>query len=207
MINTKLIYKVLSGEASESEKTALEKWRTEHPANAEDYEDIKLLYQADQDFDARVNERDEQFYDGLRNIQLQIKKIKRKHRILGLAKTFGMAVLITAVIFSISLITIQLAHQSRISRSKERDIATLLLNDNLVFKDTTLRNIMHMLESQYPLTIHTRNRGLLSCKFTGTFYRGISIEDMLRMLALAEGFDVTTNEPGIVELDGEGCQL
>lgn len=207
MKNAKLIYKVLSGEASESEKTAVDKWRTEHPANAEEYEDIKLLYQADQDFEARVNERDEHFYDGLRNIQKQIKKIKRRRSILEIAKTFGIALLIAAVVFSLIRYSIQLPYKPKITGNEEKDLSTLFLTDNLVFEEAALRSIIHTLESQYQVTVQASNNNLLSCKFTGTFSRGISIEEMLRTLAHAEGFDVTTNVPGIVELHGDGCQL
>lgn len=203
----KLIYKVLSGHASEVDKEELNNWLAEDPANAEEYEDIKLLYQADLDFDKNENEQDEHFYDGLRNVQIRIDRIKRKRKIVEFGKLVGASVIISSIVFVVTLNQIHSYRKKEITKESGKSTSAIFLSDNLVFEDVTLKKIFDTLESRYHLSILTGNKNLLSCRFTGTFYRGISIDDLLYTLAESEDLNFTIKAPGEIELEGKGCPI
>ena len=201
----KLIYKVLSGQASEVDKEELNNWLAKDPANVEEFEDIKLLYQAGQDFDKNESELDKHFYDGLRNVRTRIDWIKRKRKIRKFGIAAGASLIISALVFVVTLNQIHTYRKARTTVAPGK--ATILLSDNLVFEDEPLMKIFEILESKYHLTIRISNESLLSCRFTGTFYRGTSVNDMLYTLAQSEDFKLIAKTSKTFELHGGGCPI
>jgi ferric-dicitrate binding protein FerR (iron transport regulator) len=63
-----LIHKVLSGDATEAEKAELNDWISSDPNNAEEYEDLKLLYEGSVNIEEKINERDDQYYSNRKAI-------------------------------------------------------------------------------------------------------------------------------------------
>lgn len=195
-----LIYKVLSGQATETDQEKLRKWLAKAPANKEEYEDIKRVYQADQNFEEREANRDEKFYDDFRNVLVRIDRIKRQRRITRWAITMLTSILITVLI----AIGWDQMHQPTTTTTATKDAVSIQLATDLVFEEVTILEIFETLESDYQVTIQASNKNLLACRFTGTFYRGTSIKDMVHAVAQAEDFRLSAK--GLqMEIHGEGC--
>lgn len=80
MDQTKLIYKVLSGDASQEEKQSLEEWKSLSAENLMEFEDIKLLWDFDADNeeeDLEINKGSIDLMEGIRKWEQRRRKIKR----------------------------------------------------------------------------------------------------------------------------------
>lgn len=143
-----MIFKVLSGHASELEKKELDMWITQSDANKEEFNDLKLLWES-----SREEERkDGHFYDGLYKIQSKIRQSQRRKRtefivLMGIVVT-GLIVLLIYIV----------------SSSAQR-------SDNLRFNNTPLIKVIGALESKYHIQIEAEGKEIRMLKFTGSFYR------------------------------------
>ena len=209
MDKTWLIHKFLSGQASELEKVELSEWIATDPANKEDFEDIKFVMDSAKNVDERID-RNDPFYDGLRKIESMIEVLKRKDRKIKLYKILSF--ILAGIIFSIAIATyvfdwhpyskIQVITTVKSDANNEQ---TIILY-NLKFDNDTLGGIIDTLEDKYGLVFKVSSEELLSCRFTGTFYRGISIDDIIRTLSQSIGFEYTTLNAQKYELHGKGCK-
>lgn len=82
---TKLIHKVLSGDASELEKGMLNKWMESDPANKQEFDEIKYIMDSPSNQENTVEQNDS-FHDGLRKIKRTIDVLKRKEKKTGFIK-------------------------------------------------------------------------------------------------------------------------
>src|SRR5258706_6205175 len=71
-----IIFKVLSGHASELEKNELNIWITQSDANREEFNNLKLLWESS----GEAERKDDHFYDGLYKIQAKIRQRQRRKR-------------------------------------------------------------------------------------------------------------------------------
>lgn len=209
MDHVTLIHKVLSNSATESEKVELQTWIATDPNHAEEFEDMKLLYDNTSNIADRISERDDGFYDGLRRIQGRIKALKRARKHARFYRTAGIATLISALIIAaIYLFNLNERFGVTPETPRETDDAIILgirLDDNLSFEDAALESIFDLLEDRYQLTIKVSSERMLSCRFTGTFYRETTMEEMIRTLAQSENFNYTVENKKTYVLNGKGC--
>lgn len=205
MNKQQLIYKVLAGQATETEMKELDKWMASDVKNVEEFEDIQLLYEADRDFDKNHSvEVDENMPDGFRNIQERIAKVELKRKRIKRTKTAGISLLLSIIIFIVSI------HQ--INRMRRYESASpipgtkqpIVLEGNLAFNNASLKSICEILESSYPLRIHVENSRVLECPFTGTFYQGTPIDEIVQTLAQSGGLQIS-GANGSFSLSGKGC--
>ena len=201
-----LIYKVLSGSASDAESSELRAWIASDPDNAEEFEDIKLLYEGSLDIEEKIGERDSHFYEGLQKIQDRIKALKDERA--GPYKRAGIVVSISAV----TIVLFMCFYYWREPLARRTDTmgntipSSIVLHDNLAFDEATLESIFSMLEKRYRVKFNVASEELLSCRFTGTFYRGIEIDEVIRVLAESEGFNYTPEDAASYALYGSGCR-
>jgi transmembrane sensor len=73
----------------------------------------------------------------------------------------------------------------------------------LRFEETSIREVLHILEKTYGLTIGVRQENILNCHLTGTF-NGISMENLVNLIAETLNLSVVKNEQGYI-LEGKGC--
>lgn len=204
-----LIHKVLCANANEAEKAELKAWISSDPGHAEEFEDLKLLYENALNIEERIAERDDKFYGGLRNIHDRIKALKRGRKKARLYKIAGIVIGISAIVITVSIYLFNLHKPIPQLPDKINDGITsgILLYGNLSFENTTLESIFKILEDRYHLTFKVGSKELLSCRFSGTFFRGLTIDEMIRVLAQSENFNYTVVNSKTYELHGEGCPL
>jgi len=200
MDKSTLIHNVLVGRASEQERTELKEWISSDPLNAEEFEDMKILYSDSWDNDP--DHHDEQFEEGLRKLQEAIRTLNQKQKRKFLFKTMSASLIISACIF---ILITGLFRRDNLDFQKNVRGSELLLSDNLRFKEATLESIFTILEDKYHLAFAVNTKDLLACKFTGTFHRGITIEEMIGTLAQAGNFEYTFVENNKMQISGKGC--
>jgi len=205
-----LIHKVLSGNGDEAEKAELNAWISSDPAHAEEFEDIRLLHESSLNIEQRIMERDDKFYDGLRRIQDRIKTLKRRRKKAILYKIAGIVTLVSTLIIIVSVFLFNLNKPSKLisappNKISSTTISGIQLYDNLRLEDATLESILKLLKNKYHLIFQVRSREILSCRFTGMFSRGITIDEMIRVLSQSENFSYTVVNSKTYELHGKGC--
>lgn len=183
MENIPLIFKVLSGAASEPEQTQLENWIAHSQANKAEYEDIKGQWDTTGNTH-QVNPT--HFYDGLVRIKSRIKKKRaiRKRRRLTI-RTCGiiMTILITTYVF----ISSQPAPHGV-----------------LRFDSAPLAEVIARLEKEFHIHIET-NPEILGCSVTGTFYKRNDQQGLIRSLSAAMKLNYEILNDNVYRLSGSGC--
>ncbi len=210
MDKTWLIHKVLSGQASELEKVELSEWIASDPANKEDFEDIKFVMDSAKNVDERTD-RNNPFYDGLRKIEGAIEVLKRKDKKIKLYKTLSLISLGLIFSFGIAAYIFDWHPYSKIQitttiNNDGNNVQNKILLENLKFDDDTLGRIIAILEKEYGMVVKVSTVELLSCRFTGTFYRGISIDDIVHTLSESIGFEYAALSEHNYEIRGKGCK-
>ena len=76
---------------------------------------------------------------------------------------------------------------------------------NLKFEDELLENILKILEKEYGLKFDVNKQEILACRFTGTFYRGATIDDIIRTLTGTMGMEYKILNTKKYHLKGKGC--
>jgi len=97
MNTTQLIYRVLSGDASEEEKLRLEQWRALSDANRIEYEDIKMLWECSRDTGG-VDFSEEGHRQGWQRIKQRMVAIQRKRKRMRIIIVVAIIVLALGVI-------------------------------------------------------------------------------------------------------------
>lgn len=200
-----LIHKVLCGKASDAEKAELNAWVSSDIDHAEEFDDIKQLYEGSLDIGQRMTERDPTFYDGLLNIKHRIKALKRAREKSKIYKVTGMVTLLIVVGMIATVHLFNAGKFSKLNTEAPDAKDGIRIYDNLRFQDATLETIFHLLEDRYELVFDVDSDEILSCRFTGTFYRGITIDEVVRTLAQSENFDYRNPDFGTYALSGKGC--
>ncbi|HTF20664.1 MAG TPA: FecR domain-containing protein [Chryseolinea sp.] len=194
-----LIYKALTGKASPAEMTRLAHWIASDPRHADDYNEMKLFYEPKSD-PSEAMEFDEERQAAHKDRQAELRKYlrRRKRNVQYIALCAGI-VMATAIVF--------VSSDGETGRWKVpvHDVSSTSLKQTLAFKETTLADIIIHIEREYGLNINAKNRDLLSCRFTGTFSRGLPVEQALRTLALSHALSLKVINDRGFELDGKGC--
>ncbi|MDQ2656357.1 MAG: DUF4974 domain-containing protein [Bacteroidota bacterium] len=201
---TRLIYKVLSGEADEAEKKEVRTWIDMNPRNAEEFDDIRLVYEAELNFDESVISGDDSLDDGWLNLQQRIFRFKRQQHSRDLVKTLATATLISTIVFAAIFYYVS-SNATLAYQDVDSITSTALLSDKLAFQDATLESVFDVLHSRYGIKIRVNNAEVTACKFSGTFSRGILVDDVLRTLARSENLQLESKSGGTFEFKGMGC--
>lgn len=184
MDKASLIFKVLSGEATENERAELERWIAQSEANKSEYEDIKLLWGSS---GVASNVEDEHFYDGFAKIKSKFKQkraVRRRKRLITWTSVIGATVLVTIALF----------------------VITDPASDALVrFDDAPLAEVITVLENEFHIDIETDSREILACKFTGTFYKKNNEQAFIRSLSNALNLQYELKSHHTYRLKGSGC--
>ena len=188
MDRTTLIYRVLSDKATDTEKKELEEWIALSEANKTEYDDIKLLWQNAKH--AGSPGPDFHFYDGLEQIKALMRRKHRKRR-------RKRAVIISTALVLIALMAV--AHFFFPYHGSGNESQGYHKFDN-----EPLDRIIDALEKDYDVQIEVENKGILACRFTGTFYND-PVKDMLH--SIADGLSLSCESPqeGEYLLKGKGC--
>lgn len=204
---TKLIHKVLSGDASELEKGMLNKWMESDPANKQEFDEIKYIMDSPSDQENTVEQNDS-FHDGLRKIKRTIDVLRRKEKKNRLYKILGL--ILTAVIFSMAIVTYTVQRHPFSKKQmgetvhSDAQMESKTLVENVSFDNVPLSDLFNSLKNDYGLVINVKSKELLACRFTGTFSRGISVDAIMYSLSKANGFNYTIDS-GNFEIYGKGC--
>lgn len=78
-------------------------------------------------------------------------------------------------------------------------------DNDLFFDDTTFEEAIGELERRFGVTISLSNEKLRTCRFTATFLRGESLEQMLTVICEFNGARFINPEAGKFKISGEGC--
>lgn len=192
-----LMHRVLTGAATKIERNELRQWISSDPLNLGAFEEIRILYSSD-DFTGP----DEDDSNDLKKLLHDINQHKQAKNRTKHLSNIGISVIVSAMVFMVSIFLLNLNTTQRQSGS----VASIVLSRDLQFNNATLGSILALLEDQYDLafTIHTRD--LLSCTFTGTFYHGVSMADLMGTLAQAENLNIVFIDGKKMEISGPGCQ-
>lgn len=184
MDRTSLILRVLSGEATETEKTALNTWIELSKANREEYLDIKLLWENGWATTEIPEGPDDPFYDGLRRIREKMTIISKRQRRKRLSFIATAGVMVAVVI----LFLVRGGEESKL----------------LKFEDATLEYVVSILERRYELTIAVKDERVLKCRFSGTFY-GSTGREAVRSVAENLSLQYETISQDEFRITGKGC--
>lgn len=188
MDKTSLIYKVLSAEANESEKKELENWLSQSEENKIEFNDLKLLWEASKDPDQSITKN--QLQDGFIKIkalmEAKLKKRQQNKRIW---------ILITVLILGLLVFIFIFFRKEQNHDSFKR----------LKFSNTSLEQVIKILESEYEIDIELENKKVSACTFTGVIYRTKNVDDVLRTLDEALSINHRAVREGHYLLTGSGC--
>lgn len=171
-----LIQKVLDGSASPAEKTILNKLMDQDPSLKEQYEDLKLFYS----FGDEGGPPSPGAFERIKQLYYRRRKRKRFVRRL-LVSTMALMLMGSIVIWR--------ALPARTS--------------NLIFVDENIATVISVLESEYAVEIETDNSDLLQCRFTGTFLRVSSADEVLPYLVIATNAHIQRTGRKIILKGGE----
>jgi ferric-dicitrate binding protein FerR (iron transport regulator) len=186
MSKADLIYKVLSGVASDVEKQELERWVAGSEANRQEYKDLELLYRL-----SRVRRdvlEDSRYYERLERIRRTARaRFNRKVRTRQAYCLAG------------ALACVGLAYFIAIHAVIDFRPASLQ------FQDQALQEVLELVERTYGIEVRVEQSALASCRFTGTFYRVDQPDDVIRSISRAVSAHVVAIGPRKYRLLGGGC--
>ena len=186
MNKTPIIYRVLSGTASEPEKKELDEWLALSEGNRLEFDDIKLLWENSSPQDQSIPKS--QFYDGLIKIkalmQHKLKKRERNKRTVAL------------IILIVLILTLLLFFLFR------KNTET---NEYIKYDKVSLSFVLQALEKKYDVSIELEKRDIANCKFTGAFYMANNVNSILQALDEALSLKHESVGPRKYRLTGTGC--
>lgn len=185
MDKTSLIFKVLSEEASQDEKTELENWIAQHQNNKAEFIDLKLLWDSANSDSANTSE---DFYVGLIKIQSRIKKslsARRRNKAIMWICVIGIAIMATTYLF--------------VTSSSSSGL--------LRFDKAPLTEVIHTLDREFHINVIIGSDKILKCKFTGTFINKKNDLDLVRSLSEAMDLKYEVLKGNVYRLTGSGCEV
>jgi ferric-dicitrate binding protein FerR (iron transport regulator) len=164
MHTTSLIYKVLSGEADESEKKELDVWLAQSEENKIEFNDIELLWRGSTDADRSLSEKP--FRKGLTKIKaLMQSRLKQRERE---KRTRVILLLLSGALIALLFFLFPSRHQEPAGP--------------LTFTHATLEQVIETLEHDYPVRIELEDPRIKACTFTGIFYHVKNVDEILHVL-------------------------
>jgi ferric-dicitrate binding protein FerR (iron transport regulator) len=153
MSRSDIIYRVISGNATEEEREEVARWIAFSKANREEYEDLKLFYRFSKK-NGPVRRADVHFEERFEQIRRRATmRLKRKARIRHARFLVGALVCVTFAAFLWGQVIMGIRPMS------------------LQFQDQELRQVLTVVEREYGIEVHIDEAALESCRFTGTFHR------------------------------------
>lgn len=188
MDRSSLIYKVLSNEATETQRKELDEWLSQSEENKIEFNDIKLLWETSGNSDQSFPKN--QLKEGLSKIKaLMQSKLRRREQN---TRTW---VLIVLAIVSVLVFTYLL-----FQKSQDRDSIGRLKFDNV-----SLEQVINTLEDQYDVHIEFENKKVSACTFTGIFYQTKNVDEVLQTLDEALNLSHKLTGEGEYLVTGTGC--
>ncbi|MBX2956201.1 MAG: DUF4974 domain-containing protein [Cyclobacteriaceae bacterium] len=178
-----LMYKVLSGKASPVEKLELNDWIALNPENEEEFKNIKLLWESEQDT-GRIIEQDTN--DNFEQIRLRVKSHQIRIRTIR-------SILYTLVVLSLALFAISIMHATGSGTTGYR------------FEEVAMTNVIRVLEKRYYIKVEVRNPELLRCRYTGSFFRVEDEREVLRSIEQALEVEFVALTDTQYQLTGNVC--
>jgi ferric-dicitrate binding protein FerR (iron transport regulator) len=180
-MTTSLIFNVLSGLASVSEKAEFEKWLAARQSNRREFARLKERYERDV--------AGQRFEEGLTRIRIFVflrqRKRERWQRVRGV---FAFGTGLVVVFFIAYYISLRLQAEPRV----------------YAFEHERLGNIIETFERDYGVRIDVTDPVLRACFFSGVFYNE-SAEAMVRQIAARSHLGLTLEKKGRFKLSGAGC--
>ena len=184
-----LIYKVLAGKASETERIELDNWLAKNKDNKIEFDDIKLLFENERS--DSVVEQNDHFNDGLLKIKdLMLKKTSKQKHNMALFTIAVITILVCGGVFIYFFVTQPDSMNS---------------SYYLKFDNASLKVIIDDLEKKYRVKIEVEEKEIMSCRFTGSFYRTESAKDIVESLAAALNLQVESLNNQQYRILGMGC--
>jgi ferric-dicitrate binding protein FerR (iron transport regulator) len=185
-MDTQVIYKVLSGTATGDEARAVSDWIARSRENQEEYNSLRLLWMSGNFTVTDRSSKSEGFF-AIRNfIEEQIKKNTRQKQ----RKT--VAIFLSAVIIAmVPVIIINSRHEAAKSYIR--------------FEQTSFESVIRSMEANYNVKIEVERPDLLTCQFTGTFYKVDGTDDVMQSLANAMNLKCEELSDNVYKLSGLGC--
>ena len=184
-MDTKLIHRVLTNTATDSERKELSDWIAASHENKEEFHNIRLLWsQTNSTIDQNPSE-------GFSKIRTQIENEIRKGRhaqMIRASTTFGVLILLAFIPIAIFHLNDKVPHKY------------------LHFENASVETVIKAIESQYDVTIQVEESELLSCKFTGTFYHIQFTSSVLQELSTAMNLSFEELDNRKFKLKGLGCK-
>lgn len=181
-MTTELIHKVLSNNATESERQTLEDWLSADVENQTEFNNVRLLWtQLSHDSNPA----------GFEKIKNLIRERARSRKRENLIKSC----LVLAVVLVVAFLTIVNLHVRQQNNPAY-----------LRFENATLSSVINDLEKHYSIKIEVETLTVLSCTFTGTFYKSQSSNEIIDIIASAASLTLEPKNGLIYKLKGEGCQ-
>jgi ferric-dicitrate binding protein FerR (iron transport regulator) len=181
MDRVSLIYKALAGEASTEEMEELEEWVIQSPANREEFEDIKLLWES-----SGLRERNSDDDLGFEKIKSRVQQRLRTN------KRIRQAILLIAL----TIIALTIGFILRSTKATQ--------SDGVQFNSTPLGEVVKTLEEHYNIKIEVEDAELLNCEFSATFYK-VDRQAVLKSIGHALNVEVVPSQKNRYNLKGSGC--
>lgn len=183
-----LIDKVLSGEASPDEQQELQEWINSDSNNKKEFDDLKKFRQSFADNSAEVD--DEPFYHGLQTFSESIRKIKVRKRRIRSVKRMLISILIAVSAVATIAYSVKWPPFHRVIHYD------LQLDGEVTYTNTSYDSIFSALEQKYKITIQRNSSDKATSRFTGNFSKGYKVDQLIKVLTTAAGFELSTSVPG-----------
>jgi hypothetical protein len=185
-MDTQVIYKVLSGTASPDERRAVDEWISKSNENKEEFNNLRLLWMPGKSA-SKEKSTEVRGFSSIRNIiEERIRKRKRQQ----LRQTVGIFLTII-VIALVPIFVLNFQHEPP---------------DNYIrFEKADLDSVIRSIESNYHVKIEVERSEILTCSFTGTFYKLQMSEDVMKSLAMAMNLKCEPLSNNVYKLTGSGC--
>jgi ferric-dicitrate binding protein FerR (iron transport regulator) len=178
---TALIYKVLSGNASEIETKKLDDWIALKDANKSEFHDIKLLYEcACREDDQVSNSNPDEDLKAIKHLIHIGTRRRRKYRLM-------------AGILSIIVLLVSVQIIIHANRDEKKSI-------HLKFEEASLEYVINTLQDRYEVIIEV-GKEMVNCKVTGTFYQD-TVDDMVRSISKSLNLKYTITAPDKFRIEG-----
>lgn len=187
-----LIYNVLSGNANESEMSALKELLNRDPEAFNDYSDLKyIIEQADSSNKTRDDAWAE-IQGFIKVSQARQKKTRQRIKFLFV----GFAIILGVI----------LTNEFGAPATKGADTSYTGfggdIKQNIVFQDALVASVLDTIKAQTGFSFSIKESRVLDCSFTGTFYKGAHADEMIRTLSKAIGSQYLLVRPNHYELSG-----
>lgn len=192
------MHKVLVGEASETEVAELEQWLALDPVNATEFEELKLLYWDSWNADMADTGSSDNSWN---KIEKAIHRIQTRQKYFSYLKVAAMATGIYALMIWGYAATSSATHNALVESPGD------MLSQTIHYRDIPIEEVVMAIEDNYDFNVTLASSELGECKFTGSFKRGTSIQEVIETLAMAKDLTVVYTTEHSVLLSGGPCKM